>query len=457
VESRKPDEAWLLYIALSGAFPTPQQLDHFRNLVELSTVSTSMLAVLEGTLDSASARHVLERRMVIETDRVVVDANFCATEEHNTGIQRVVRETLPKWVAQKRPVRIVAWTSESTGMRQTDKYELDRVLQWNDRQFAVGHRHPREDDQFIETIVVPWRTDVFLPEVPLPSTMAPLACLAESSGNRVTLIGHDAIPLVSAEGQPNAESERFAHFLTVVKHAVKVVGVSRSAADEFRGFASAIPAQGLPGPAVESVSLAGEVPERARRIARTATNTRLPLILCVGSHEPRKNQEAVLFAAEYLRREGHNFRLVFVGRGSRAATHDFDARARRLRRRGMDVQSLRSLDDDALWQLYSEARFTAFVSLHEGFGLPVVESLALGTPVLTSNFGSLAEIAALGGCLTVDPRNDAEVIDGMRRMLEDDALISRLEAEAAAASTRTWDDYASELWSTAAFRTGAMA
>ncbi len=450
VDSRRSDEAWLLYIAVSGSFPTPHQLTNFLSLIELSATSTAMLAVLEGALAGASQRHVLGRAMVVETERVVVDANFCATQEHNTGIQRVVRETLPKWDAQGRPMHIVAWTADSTVMREIDQYETDRVLAWNDRQFTVGHRHPLESDEFAETIVVPWNTDVFLPEVPLPSTTAALACLAEFSGNAVTLIGHDAIPLVSAEGQPNSESERFAHFLTVVKHAHRVVGVSKSAASEFRGFASAVPAQGLPGPSVAAVPLAGEVPAGASDVRRP-TSSGLPLVLCVGSHEPRKNQEAVLFAAEYLYRQGHRFRMVFVGRGSRSTTQDFDARVRRLRRRGLDVRSLRSLDDADLWRLYREARFTTLVSLHEGFGLPVVESLALGTPVLTSSFGSLAEIAQQGGCLTVDPRSDVDIIEGMRRLLDDDDLIARLRREASNAAMRTWADYADELWSAAEF------
>ncbi|WP_290801930.1 glycosyltransferase family 1 protein [Herbiconiux sp.] len=380
----------------------------------------------------------------------MVDANFCATQEHNTGIQRVVRETLPKWERQGRSIRIVAWTADSTVMREIDEYETDRVLSWNERRYPVGHRHPMESVEFTETIVVPWKTDVFLPEVPLPSTTAALACLAEFSGNSVTLIGHDAIPLVSAEGQPNSESERFAHFLTVVKHAHRVIGVSESAASEFRGFASAVRAQGLAGPSVTAVPLAGEVPARAAGTRRPGPRE-LPLVLCVGSHEPRKNQEAVLFAAEYLHHQGHRFRIVFVGRGSRAVTQDFDARVRRLRRRGLDVRSLRSLDDEGLWALYQEARFTTLVSLHEGFGLPVVESLALGTPVLTSNFGSLAEIAAQGGCLAVDPRSDVEIIEGMRRLLDDDDLIARLRSEASNAASRTWSEYAQELWQAADF------
>ena len=88
-----------------------------------------------------------------------------------------------------------------------------------------------------------------------------------------------------------------------------------------------------------------------------------------------------------------------------------------------------------------------FPSVNEGFGLPVAESLACGTPVITSNFGAMKEIAdAGGGALLVDPRDDDSVTDGMRALLTDDALLARLAAEAVARPVGSWDVYAEETW-----------
>jgi glycosyltransferase involved in cell wall biosynthesis len=84
--------------------------------------------------------------------------------------------------------------------------------------------------------------------------------------------------------------------------------------------------------------------------------------------------------------------------------------------------------------------------LHEGYGLPVAESLAYGTPALTTDYGSTAEIAAEGGALTVDPRDDDALVNAMRRLLTDDDLVTELEQAAGARPIRTWDDYARELW-----------
>jgi glycosyltransferase involved in cell wall biosynthesis len=94
------------------------------------------------------------------------------------------------------------------------------------------------------------------------------------------------------------------------------------------------------------------------------------------------------------------------------------------------------------------ARCTVFPSLNEGFGLPVAESLACGTPVVTSDFGSMAEIAADGGALLANPREDHSIAAALRTLLVDDAEHARLSQEARQRPTSSWDDYAARVWST---------
>lgn len=443
--------AWLLHIALVGVMPEPEQVSDLRRRLDLMSDAAAIVAVLESTVDLASREGGSTRTIRLETEKVLVDVNFCATHDHNTGLQRVVRKTMPHWADADLPVVFVAWTSNSDGYRRLTATERERVLNWDEqhrRTTVAGASkppRPRHDSHASDNddeLIVPWCTTVFLPEVPFQHLCRRLSSVALDSGNQVCLIGYDAIPLVSAESQPQQESERFALYLTIVKHATTVIGISESAANEFRGFGRALSAQGLEGPAVVTVPLAREAPLAPSPRRRDAH----PMVLCVGSHEPRKNQEAVLYAAERLHAEGLDFEMVFVGRGSRPAIHHFDTRVRRIRRRGFAVRSLRRASDSELVELYDRARFSVFVSLHEGYGLPVVESLSHGTPVLTSNFGSLAEIAQLGGCLQVDPRDDEQVLSGMRRMLVDDDLIAQLSEEAANVPLRPWSQYADELW-----------
>ena len=110
------------------------------------------------------------------------------------------------------------------------------------------------------------------------------------------------------------------------------------------------------------------------------------------------------------------------------------------------VRAISAVSDSLLWSAYRLAYLTVFPSLNEGFGLPVGESLSAGTPVVTSGFGSMKEIAVDGGAIFVDPRDDDDVYRGMRAGLLDPELHARLTAEAARLSQRGWAEYAESLW-----------
>nr|WP_231368812.1 glycosyltransferase [Frigoribacterium sp. CG_9.8] len=262
------------------------------------------------------------------------------------------------------------------------------------------------------------------------------------------MVGYDAIPVTSAEYVISSESERFVRYLSIVKHADLVVGISRSSSEEFAGFADALTAQGLRGPRVITVSLPIALAREESALTDiSARSRRVPLVLCVGTQEPRKNQLAVLAASELLWKRGMAFEVLFIGGAAMPLSIPFDIEVDRLRRLGRSVSVIRNGSDAILERAYRDARFSMFVSLHEGFGLPIGESLAAGTPVIATDYGSMAEIANGGGCLVVDPRNDESIAEAMRMLLTDDIELDRLEHEALARPSRTWDDYSAELWS----------
>jgi glycosyltransferase involved in cell wall biosynthesis len=259
----------------------------------------------------------------------------------------------------------------------------------------------------------------------------------------VRAVGYDAIPFISADLRPFGEPNAFASYLTVLKYADRVCAVSESAASEFAGYAHALAAQGLPGPRVSAVPNPASVPPAPRGYVRVPPAR--PLVVTVGRLEPHKNHTALLNAVERLWRRGHRFDLVIVG-GPGWDTRRVKAQLRRLRQLEASVDWRRGVEDDQLWRLLRDASFSVFISLHEGFGLPVAESLACGTPVLTTCYGSQGEIARQGGCLSVDPRDDRSVEDGLERMLTDEGLLDRLRSEAGEYPLQSWDTYAARLW-----------
>jgi glycosyltransferase involved in cell wall biosynthesis len=102
-------------------------------------------------------------------------------------------------------------------------------------------------------------------------------------------------------------------------------------------------------------------------------------------------------------------------------------------------------DDADLPALYSGALITAVPSLYEGFGIPVLESMACGTPVVTSNLSSLPEVAGDAG-LTVDPTDLDAIIDSLQRLVDDEALrASLIEKGLSRAREFTWERSAAQL------------
>ena len=442
----RSDARWLLLTGLFGGFPTSAQLVEFGRRLELDPahrVESSLLAELL----TAHERGRPDLHMDVVTDGVLVDVDFSARHDTHTGIHRVVRETVPRWAAAQRGGRSVypvAWFDEHAAFRPLSERESARVLSFGaamvappaaDGSSSISHR-----------LVVPWRSVVVLVDVPNGRVGDELAALARFSGNTLSAIGYDLIPITNAETRPFGDAVAFAQYLSVVKHVQRIAGISVSATGEFAGFASAIRAQGLPGPEVRTVELvtAAITSTAGGRPAQVRSDR--PVIVCPGSREPHKNHRTVLHAAERLWQEGLDFEMRLVG-GAGWSETELRPAIDRLQARGRPLRELGRVSDDELTAQLQAADFAVFISLHEGYGLPVTEALASGSPVITSDFGSQREIGEQGGCLMVDPRDDDQVTAGLRLLLTDAEELGRLRAAIAARPVRTWAQYADELWS----------
>ena len=191
---------WLLLTAVWATYPTSSDVLEAARFMRLSSPRQAFIWLLDRRLerDYASAA---EFELEVVSDRVVVDVDHTARADLHTGIQQVVRRTLPHWVSDK-PVLPVAWTEESRAWRSLSTMEERRLLDWDNHPQSEPSSRPDPDVATAATVVVPWQTVVVLPEVPLIQPCERLAALAELSGNRVVLIGYDCIPVVSADMMP---------------------------------------------------------------------------------------------------------------------------------------------------------------------------------------------------------------------------------------------------------------
>jgi glycosyltransferase involved in cell wall biosynthesis len=167
-----------------------------------------------------------------------------------------------------------------------------------------------------------------------------------------------------------------------------------------------------------------------------------PYVLSVGTLQPRKNYIRLMQAFDALpvARETDFQLLIAGGRGWR-----YDDVLHEAVQRGARVRLVGFVDDADLPALYRHAAAFVFPSLYEGFGLPVLEAMACGAPVVCSNVSSLPEVAG-DAALLVNPRDVAALADAMARVLWDDALRQTMvQRGVAQAAQFTWERAAGQL------------
>ncbi len=165
-----------------------------------------------------------------------------------------------------------------------------------------------------------------------------------------------------------------------------------------------------------------------------------PYVLCAGSLEPRKNLKRLLAAWQRLGPVKNGLTLLLVG----ASSHVFKSAG--LGSPPSDVRLTGFATDDDLQALFTGAEAFVFPSLYEGFGLPVLEAMACGAPVVCSSTTSLPEVAGDAAVL-VDPLNVDSIAAGLTQILEDhDLRVALRERGLARAKQFSWDDTANRTW-----------
>jgi glycosyltransferase involved in cell wall biosynthesis len=165
------------------------------------------------------------------------------------------------------------------------------------------------------------------------------------------------------------------------------------------------------------------------------------LVLYVSSFRARKNHLTLLLAAEKLWQHGLKFELHLIGRNAGVLLNKILRQIWKLQMRGRPIRWLRHVNEQTLLRAYRDCRFTVYPSFMEGFGLPIIESLAHGKPCICGGNGALGELARGGGCLIVDQINEDALAAGIRKLLTDQETYTRLCAEARARKFRSWSDY----------------
>ncbi len=233
---------------------------------------------------------------------------------------------------------------------------------------------------------------------------------------------HDCIHLRFPQYLPNRLAHMYARTMmrSSARRAQRVLTVSEASRQDILHYLH-VPADRVEviHNALDERLAAAPTPESLAEV-RSRYQLESPFILYAGNIKPHKNLERLVEAYSILRRRGvQHARLLIIGDEVskypvlRRLVHRFQLHPH--------VRFFGFVSDAMLSALYRLASVFVFPSLYEGFGLPPLEAMAAGAPVVASNTSSLPEVVG-DAALLVDPMDAGAIADAMARVLTDDAL-----------------------------------
>jgi glycosyltransferase involved in cell wall biosynthesis len=369
-----------------------------------------------------------------------------------SGIQRVVVE-LATALHGRCNLRPVKWDEAIGQLRDLDSRELGELF---GPDLPAVTPHPfchRVDFRFVDTVETPRDAWLLYPEISYfldkgTQRFAAMRAQCREVGIRSAAIFYDLIPVL--EDGYKAGRPSHLEYLVETLQCDRIFTISQFSADNLVEFVEA------------SAELTSDQQTSLRKRVKAASLGECrqgepwglstpaddlpnePRMVMVGTIEPRKQQVRLLSAINDMRRRHPELNALHIdlfGSLHPDCAEQLHAEIRRNTR----IHYHQYASDAAIEAAYSRSWFSAFVSRHEGFGLPIVESLRHGVPCLTASFGAMGEVAKEGGCLTVDVLDDGEMVKGVCKLLTDSDLIDDLKRQIAVRSMRSWEDYAGQI------------
>lgn len=246
----------------------------------------------------------------------------------------------------------------------------------------------------------------------------------------IALVVYDLISFKDfAIPQRRAKAIERATLGPAVEKAAAILTISEATARDLTGLFPAAKGKVTVMPLAADDRFKAAHPKKELDAVRERYGLAKPYVFYAGTLEPRKNLvELVRAYSELPEKLRNKYDLVLAGKKGWdyesifVAIEQFDLQDH--------VKHLDYVPDDDLAKLYAAAEVFAFPSLYEGFGLPVLEAMQSGTPVLTSDLSSLPEVGD-DAVLYVDPTSDRSVEGGLEKLLSSAALRRTLKASGA--------------------------
>ncbi len=432
-------DAWQVLQVATGQLPSYGQVHELHVL--------SCIALDPDELIRSVFEHMVVARgltgLAPET-KVISDKNVVLFESShllslNSGIQQVSR-MIAKLFALNPSFVLLAVTPDGSGFTEMTEEEKDHLLQ-------ESFTSPDEDlipnsSPSINVLLSNCR--MLIPEVTKSIEFASrLRAMGAFSGNEIFYVGYDLIPILAPEFVAPIEIESFAHYLLATTESSGIICISDQTKKEFSAYFNARKTVAeyegmlvaLPLPVVPFQEAPDDFePKEFKKLVKGS------YILCVGTIEPRKNQRKIVTAFNEFWAKGGKNQIVFVGRIASQSENHFQAEIQQ--KLGESVFHFVDLTQDLLSWLYKNSLASIQVSDYEGYGLPVVESIAHGRPVIVNPYGVQFELAQGNGGLAVEDNSVSALLNTLEKVSIDVELRENLESEAKNAKFPSINDYA---------------
>ncbi len=390
--------------------------------------------------------HLRERRIII------ADVSNASLDPANPGVIRVTRKICAQLQQHAElDLVFVGWNPQSS------QYVF---LNERRRKLLEGYGGPKDGVGLLATCGREVSVTEFLREIAIGRRQSPVLFLPETMFDgqaekrlrwakdhyyKTAAILYDLIPVFHSELCGNDVARGFPGYLDAVLGADAVWSISRSTLRDFGRYAGE-KGRELPSTS-EVINLPGEFAGESRRNGTMPAETTGEIrILCISTLEPRKNHLRLLDAYLHLRKRRPDLRLRLVLVGNKyAGAPEIAERVQQASKSDSSIDWRGIVDDRALAAEFTNADFTVYPSLVEGYGLPIVESLWMGRPCLAHGAGVMQELAEGGGCVTIDMTDVQALETELERLATDPDLRARLRAEANRRPLSNWEEYGIEI------------
>jgi glycosyltransferase involved in cell wall biosynthesis len=358
----------------------------------------------------------------------------------NTGVQRVARQTARAMAGAGINVVAATWDTDKRSIAPLLPKEVHHLSKWSGPS-------PEQWHPWVPPSQAPdnsWLMSNEMPPKLGPGINGQLLDFAKLNELKSAVTFFDAIPFIFPNLYPPGSAELHFSYMEQLARWDLILSISmQSAKDMFDLLPESTSTELDLNRKLIPLPLPCEFTSAKQNVDPPVSLSARPFILVISTFEQRKNHISLLRAISIAQRSlPFGFDLVLVG-------HPLEASVVRLVKLYQEIfpsmKVVHDASDNQIKEWLDRADFTIFPSVEEGFGLPIVESLWHGKPVICDNQRAINEIAGDGGCLQVDVLNVEQLAEAIVTLATDFDVYRSKCKEIESRSFSTWDNYATTI------------